>query len=315
LTDTRIKETELLLAGGTVRPFRRAYADYVAGLRRWALWGRLGWMEVKRRYRRTVIGPFWATCHIALYIACVGFIFSNVLETDRQTYIPYLGTGFIAWMLIYNMFQEAGGAFVGASSLLQQMSFPFSMFIYMVIWRNLIVNAHNYSLYIIISIFYPIAFSWHMLLLIPGYVLVVVNMGWMCMFLALMTARFRDVQQLIASIMVDSKKHAGLYKTAAYIMEGKSLSIMDLEFEELEKHLRLHIEKEQEMIDAAKGLMDEVKDERVKKILTWIYEDELFHHPMLKVLLNVVLKRETISEEDVWDMVFRDLPTHGAPGP
>jgi len=123
------------------------------------------------------------------------------------------------------------------------------------------------------------------------------------------------VRQLIASIMVDSKKHAGLYKTAAYIMEGKSLSIMDLEFEELEKHLRLHIEKEQEMIDAAKGLMNEVKDKRVKKILTWIYEDELFHHPMLKALLNVVLKRETISEEDVWDMVFRDLPTHGAPGP
>jgi rubrerythrin len=123
------------------------------------------------------------------------------------------------------------------------------------------------------------------------------------------------VRQLITSIMVDSKKHAGLYKTAAYIMEGKSLSIMDLEFEELEKHLKLHIEKEQEMIDAAKNLMDEVEDQRVKKILTWIYEDELFHHPMLKVLLEVVLKRETISEEDVWDMVFRDLPTHGAPGP
>ena len=124
------------------------------------------------------------------------------------------------------------------------------------------------------------------------------------------------VRQLIASIMVDSRKHAGLYKTAAYIIEGKSLSIMDLELEELEKHLKLHIEKEQEMIDAAKGLMDEVKDERVNKILTWIYEDELFHHPMLKVLLDVVLKRETISEEDVWDMVFRDLPTHGhAPDP
>jgi hypothetical protein len=121
------------------------------------------------------------------------------------------------------------------------------------------------------------------------------------------------VRQLIASVMVDSKKHAGLYKTAAYIVEGKSLSIMDLEFEELEKHLRLHIEMEQEMINAAKGLMEEVEDQRVKKILTWIYEDELFHHPMMKVLLEVVLKREMISEEDVWDMLFKDLPTHGAP--
>jgi hypothetical protein len=124
------------------------------------------------------------------------------------------------------------------------------------------------------------------------------------------------VRRLIESIMVDSRKHAGLYRTAAYIAEGKSLSIMDLEFEELEKRLRLHIEKEQEMIDAAKALMDEAKDERVRKILAWIYEDELLHHPMMTVLLDAVLKRETLTEKDIWDMVFRDLPTHGhAPDP
>jgi len=37
---------------------------------------------------------------------------------------------------------------------------------------------------------------------------------------------------------------------------------------------------------------------------------------MMKVLLEVVLKREMMSEQDVWDMLFRDLPTHGhAPDP
>jgi hypothetical protein len=124
------------------------------------------------------------------------------------------------------------------------------------------------------------------------------------------------VRQLIAGVMVDSRKHAGLYRTAASIMEGKSLSIMDVEFEELEKRLRQHIEKEQEMMEAARALMDEVKDPRVQKILTWIYEDELFHHPMMKVFLEVVLKREVIGERDIWDMLFRDLPTHGhAPDP
>ena len=49
------------------------------------------------------------------------------------------------------------------------------------------------------------------------------------------------VRELILSIMVDSKKHAGLYKAAAYIMEGRSLSITDVEYEELEKKLRLSV--------------------------------------------------------------------------
>lgn len=75
------------------------------------------------------------------------------------------------------------------------------------------------------------------------------------------------VRGLILSIMVDSKKHAGLYKAAAYTVEGRSLSITGVEYEELEKKLRLHIENEQEMLEAAKQLIDEVKDERVQKPL------------------------------------------------
>jgi rubrerythrin len=119
------------------------------------------------------------------------------------------------------------------------------------------------------------------------------------------------VRQLIQSVMVDSKKHAGLYKAAAYIVEGRSLSITDVEYEELEKKLRLHIEKEQEMLDAAKQLIDEVNDDRVKKLLIKIYEDELMHHPFMESFLENILKRETITEQDIWDMIFRDLPTHG----
>jgi len=119
------------------------------------------------------------------------------------------------------------------------------------------------------------------------------------------------VRELILSIMVDSKKHAGLYKAAAYIVEGRSLAITDVEYEALEKKLRLHIEKEQEMLEAAKQLIDEVKDERVQKLLIKIYEDELMHHPFLESFLEAILKREMITEEDIWDMLFRDLPTHG----
>ena len=79
----------------------------------------------------------------------------------------------------------------------------------------------------------------------------------------------------------------------------------------MRKSLKLYIEKEKEMLDAVKVLMDEVENERVKKILVKIYDDELMHHPFMQTFLDVVLKRELISEQDIWDMLFRDLPTHG----
>ncbi|MBN2336852.1 hypothetical protein JXL21_14955 [Candidatus Bathyarchaeota archaeon] len=35
------------------------------------------------------------------------------------------------------------------------------------------------------------------------------------------------------------------------------------------------------------------------------------HHLFLESFLETILKRETITEQGVWDMLFRDLPTHG----
>ena len=119
------------------------------------------------------------------------------------------------------------------------------------------------------------------------------------------------VRELISSVMIDSKKHAGLYKAAAMIAESRSLAITEEEYIELEKSLKTHIEKEAEMLEAVKGLITEIQDERINKILVKIYEDELMHHPFKTTFLELVIKRETITEQDIWDMLFRDLPTHG----
>ena len=182
-------------------PFTIAFRDFhdTWALRR--LWLRLGYMDVRRRYRKTILGPFWATGQIAVYIICVGFIFSNVLSTDRDAYIPYLTTGFIAWMFVYTNLQETSGAFIGASSLRQQLPFPYSMFIAIAISKNLIVNIHNYSLYFIVMLFYPVTVNWSLLLLIPGYILVVGNLTWISLLLATLAARYRDVVQLVASVI------------------------------------------------------------------------------------------------------------------
>jgi hypothetical protein len=119
------------------------------------------------------------------------------------------------------------------------------------------------------------------------------------------------VRELISSVMIDSKKHAGLYKAAAMIAEGKSLAITEEEYTILEERLKLHIEKEKEMLEAVTGLLEEVEDDRIKKLLIKVYEDELMHHPFMANFLELVIKRETITEQDIWDMLFRDLPTHG----
>ncbi len=45
--------------------------------------------------------------------------------------------------------------------------------------------------------------------------------------------------------------------------------------------------------------LDEIDDERAEKILMMIYDDELMHHPFMVTFIEVVLKRELISEQDI----------------
>lgn len=182
-------------------PATTAIQDVRAGLAKYRLWLTLGQLDVKRRYRRTLLGPFWASGHILLYILCVGFVFATLLEAERARYIPYLTTGFIPWVLVYNILNEAPAAFSSATSLRQQIAFPYSMFVFQMLLRNLFVHVHNFSLFALMMIFYPVDLNWTLILLIPGYILVFANLFWIAMLLATLAARYRDVQQLISSII------------------------------------------------------------------------------------------------------------------
>lgn len=117
---------------------------------------------------------------------------------------------------------------------------------------------------------------------------------------------------LIKGIALDSEKHAGLYRATADILKGP-LAITDVEYDKLEASLKRHIEVEERMMEEARALMEGEGDDRVRFLLKEIYADEVRHHRFLSNLLEAVVKRDAIFEEDVWKMIWRDVPTHGAP--
>ncbi len=121
------------------------------------------------------------------------------------------------------------------------------------------------------------------------------------------------VRRLIMSVSYDSEKHAGLYRAVAEILRGSSLAITDIDYEQLEGSLRRHVEVEETMIREVETLLKEIDDGRARRLLLEIRADELRHHPFMRNLLELVLKREVIPEQDVWDLIWRDVPTHGHP--
>ena len=174
-----------------------AAADLIDGIRSYRIWTRLGWQEVKRRYRRTVFGPFWATLSIGAFIVGMVFIWAPLFKTDVKSYLPFLAAGLVSWTFATALISEGCTTYTAGVNLITQLNFPYTVLNFMVVWRNIIVFFHNILIVIVVVIALKIPVDWQTLLLIPGLIIVAVNGAWMTILFGMVSARFRDVPPLV----------------------------------------------------------------------------------------------------------------------
>lgn len=178
-----------------------ASEDLLDGLRRYDLWGRIGFLDIKRRYRRTTIGPFWATISLAIFTAVMSSIGVGLWKQEPAEYMPFLASGMMVWLMLSTVITEGGNMFI-SSQHLNRMRMDYSILAYALAWRNLVSFFHNLAVYlVIVAIFLPKLITPSILLVIPGLVLIALNAVWVALLLGMICVRFRDVQQLIATVL------------------------------------------------------------------------------------------------------------------
>lgn len=77
-----------------------ALFDLVEGARLTHLWGRLGWQDIRRRYRRSTLGPFWITISMGMLVGVLGILYGGLFKVDGTDCVPYLTFGFVIWRLV-----------------------------------------------------------------------------------------------------------------------------------------------------------------------------------------------------------------------
>ncbi|MFL6803752.1 MAG: ABC transporter permease [Xanthobacteraceae bacterium] len=185
-----------------VKPhYEVAWNDIVGGLLQWQVWTRLGWQEVKRRYRRTVFGPFWATFSIGMFIGGMSLIWAPLFKTDVSSYLPFLSAGLVTWAFATALITEGCTTYTAGAGIITQLNFPYTVLNFMVVWRNIIVFFHNVLIVIVVILVLRVRISWETLLLIPGILIVAVNGAWMTLLFGIIGTRFRDIPPLIGNLI------------------------------------------------------------------------------------------------------------------
>lgn len=130
---------------------------------------------------------------------------------------------------------------------------------------------------------------------------------------SLKTVRNPVVKQVLHAIAFDSQKHAGIYE-AAMSISTVTPALTDEEYMELEKITAKHVLDEEKAISALNKMLPKIKNEKIKFLLEVIIADERKHHQLLKKVIDLIVKKEAITEEDWWEILWKNVPFHGAPG-
>jgi ABC-type polysaccharide/polyol phosphate export permease len=178
-----------------------ALREWWQGTRRMDVWLTLAWFEVRLRYRRSMLGPLWLTLSMGVMILGMGPIYSGLFKVDLQKFFPHLALGIIFWTYFNSIVSEGCTVFISVGNHLRQGFFPLSLFVWRMISRNTIHLLHH------IVLFFPVAAytnAWpdlDVLWIIPGMVVVIINAHALALTLGLVCARFRDVNQIVLSLM------------------------------------------------------------------------------------------------------------------
>jgi lipopolysaccharide transport system permease protein len=173
--------------------------DLLAAIWAWPLWTMLGWNDIRQRYRRSVLGPFWITLSMAIFIALLGVIYSNIFKIEIRTYLPFLTLGYIVWGFISQTTNESSIAFQEGERIIRQIRLPYAVFVLRVVWRNFIVFLHTIVIFIPIAVIFDVRPGYVGLLALPGLALVYINQVWVTLTLAILCTRYRDVQQIVTT--------------------------------------------------------------------------------------------------------------------
>jgi len=122
------------------------------------------------------------------------------------------------------------------------------------------------------------------------------------------------VKGTLKGISLDSVKHAEMYTSAVSLLTEVPKALTQEHLDKQRELVKKHIEMELRLIKRIGEELPKVKNEKVKLLLTAILSDEKRHHALLKQVLEILVKGETITEEEWFDVMWKSVPFHGAPG-
>ena len=176
--------------------------DLAGGLQRLRLACVLGWLDIRLRYRGSLLGPFWLTLSTAIMVTSLGWLYAALFKMDIREYLPFIAISLVLWNSFFaQVIADACLCFTQAEAMIRSMRMPYTIHAVRTVIRNLLVLAHNVVVVIVVFLIFGVWPGWHALAVLPGFALWIVDGIAACLLLGAVCARFRDIAPIVGSVM------------------------------------------------------------------------------------------------------------------
>jgi ABC-type polysaccharide/polyol phosphate export permease len=181
--------------------FGAVAADFVEAGRSWRLWSKFAWYDLLARYRRSWVGPLWLGLTALVFMSALTLVYGTLFSEPIRDYLPFVAVGVTCWNFLFAVTSEAVVTFVEAETYIRQIRVNLFIFVFRVLWRNILVFLHQFAVAFAVVVLAG-KFS---VVLLPratlGIVLMFVQGIWVIPLLGLLGTRFRDLQPMITNLL------------------------------------------------------------------------------------------------------------------
>jgi ABC-type polysaccharide/polyol phosphate export permease len=177
------------------------FIEYIKSFAKKDAWLYLGIHDVKLRYRRSVIGPWWVTISTLVLVIALGFLWSKLFNTEISSYMPFFTIGYIFWIFFLNQTTDSLIGFIQFSEIIKQIKLPYPIFLIRILLRNIVALFHNFVVMFLVIFIVGEGLNLNFFWFFPAFILILITLIPYSIILAFLATRFRDLNPAIMSIM------------------------------------------------------------------------------------------------------------------
>src|SRR5262245_21885102 len=162
----------------------------------------LAWSDMRHRYVRSLLGPFWMSIQMAIMVAVLGSVIGHLSNVSAVSRLPMLALSLTAWTFLNNVVLDATTALQNSASLIKDRALPPITFLLQCVFRQGLFALHNACVPLLLWLVLTPTDVAGAVAALPGLALFVVCTLGLSIVLGAVATRFRDLKPMIESTLM-----------------------------------------------------------------------------------------------------------------